>query len=559
MSQNKIIIYQILTRLFGNHNTTRKKNGLISENGVGKMNDITDTVLCKIKSMGVSHVWYTGIIRHATTTDYQAYGIPSQHHAIVKGKAGSPYAVTDYYDVHPDLAVDVNQRMQEWLQLIKRTHHCGLKVIMDFIPNHVARQYCSVVKPKQVEDLGMSDKVTLAFSPQNNFYYCPDQSFQPQFDLLSDENKAYDEHPAKASGNDRFDNHPDINDWYETVKLNYGVDYTWDGQRVEHFSPIPDTWKKMTDILLYWASMGIDGFRCDMVEMVPQAFWAYAIPIIKQKHPQLIFIAEIYGPDKYRPYLSAGFDYLYDKVGMYDCLRDVICGRRSASEITHQWQNNDDIVEHMLYFLENHDEQRIASDFFCSDPFKAMPAIAVSLLLQSNPFMLYAGQEFGEPGMDHEGFSGIDGRTTIFDYWFLESVNNGFYNRKKLSDGAKKLENEYQKILLLANEQKAISQGQFFDLMYVNPHSDHFNPDRQYTFIRKYKEDVLLIIANFDVHPASLRIHIPEHAFDYLQMSEKRVDAVDLLTGQHQNWEWKKKTVVSTDINGYQTRVYKFK
>src|SRR5574344_1486720 len=342
---NKILIYQIFTRLYGNRNTTRKKNGTITDNGSGKFSDFDQKTLKHIKKMNFSHVWYTGVIRHATQTDYSEYGIPRQHPAVVKGKAGSPYAIVDYYDIDPDLADDVDNRMKEFEALVTRTHKAGLKVIIDFVPNHVARQYHSIRKPAEVADLGANDNSDCGFDPQNNFYYCPECSFDPMFDLRmgvsTDDSKAdvsdeeYTEFPAKATGNDHFDNHPGPNDWYETVKLNYGVDY-WTG--FGHFEPVPDTWNKMTDILLFWASKGVDGFRCDMAEMVPTASWSYATGILKSKYPKIIFIGEVYDPAQYRNYIhKGGFDFLYDKVGMYDTLRSVISGSASASAITSAW------------------------------------------------------------------------------------------------------------------------------------------------------------------------------------------------------------------------------
>ena len=397
-SNRKVLIYQIFTRLYGNRNTTRKENGTIAENGCGKFADFSTTVLNRIASLGITHVWYTGILRHATQTIYSEYGIPRQHPAVVKGRAGSPYAITDYYDVDPDLAVDVTHRMQEFEELVARTHEVGLKVIIDFVPNHVARQYHSICKPEGVKDLGETDIPEHGFDPQNNFYYCPGQRFTPYFDLYHGEAEPYLEEPAKATGNDHFDNAPGQNDWYETVKLNYGVDYY--AGRVGHFHPMPDTWQKMTDILLFWAAKGVDGFRCDMAEMVPAEFWAYATQEVKKRYPDIVFVGEVYNPNEYRRYLAAGFDWLYDKVGMYDTMRAIICGQQSTQAISWAWQQTDDIRDHMLYFLENHDEQRIASDFFAADGRKGFPAFAASLLMQKNPVMLYAGQEYGERGMD---------------------------------------------------------------------------------------------------------------------------------------------------------------
>ncbi len=526
----KVIIYQAFPRLFGNSNPTCKPHGTLQENGVGKMSAFDEPRLRRIAEMGFTHIWFTGVIRHATATDYSDYGIPRQHPQVVKGKAGSPYAITDYYDIDPDLADDVDLRMDEFEALVKRTHEMGMKVIIDFVPNHVAREYHSIRAPKGVEGLGDGDDQNMHFSPQNNFYYCPGQPFRspvaPQEGMVP-----YEENPAKCTGNNRFDYCPGVNDWYETVKLNYGINYTdWGGQSY-HFDPVPSTWKKMTAILLFWASKGIDGFRCDMAEMVPTDFWKYATDRVHDAYPHLDFIGEVYDTGQYRNYIQAGFNYLYDKVGMYDCVRDVICGNRPASSITYYWQCQDDISQHMLYFLENHDEQRIASEPFCGDARKALPGVMVSALLRGNPFMLYQGQEFGEAGMDAEGFSGRDGRTTIFDYWQLNKVYRGYFDRTKLTREELSLQLAYQQILQIARNEKAVSEGSFFDLMYVNPYSDRFDPHRHYAFLRKYGHSLLLVVANFSSQTRELSVMIPGHAFDVLGLPERTQRGVDLLSG----------------------------
>ena len=528
----KAIIYQIFTRLFGNTNTTRKHNGTLTDNGCGKLNAFTPAVLRRIKELGATHVWYTGVIRHATTTDYTRYGIPRQHPAVVKGNAGSPYAITDYYDIDPDLATNVEKRMNEFESLVKRTHKAGLKMIIDFVPNHVARQYKSTAKPKGIADFGENDNTGMQFSPQNNFYYCPEQSFAADIDLYHGEELPYEEFPAKATGNDCFGNRPGRNDWYETVKLNYGVDYCDAGGVSTHFSPTPDTWKKMLDILLFWAGKGVDAFRCDMAEMVPSAFWQWVTTEVRKKHHNVKFIGEVYDPGRYREYINAGFDYLYDKVGMYDSLRDVVCGHRSATDITRQWQTNDDIADHMLYFLENHDEQRIASDFFAGDARKGIPALMTSALMRTNPFMLYAGQEYGERGMDEEGFSGRDGRTTIFDYWSVDSLIHGYSSRRQLTKEEKSIEATYKKVLNIATNEKAVTEGKFFDLMYVNPTSADFNADRQYVFLRSNEDDLMIVLANFSDENSDCKINIPQHAFDYLNLKQGIMEGTDLLNGE---------------------------
>ena len=549
-------IYQIFTRLFGNQNMTRMPHGTMQENGVGKMNDITTNVLNRIHDMGFTHVWFTGIVRHATTTDYSTYGIPRQHLAIVKGKAGSPYAITDYYDVDPDLAVQVSKRMNEFEALVKRTHKAGMKVIIDFVPNHVARQYHSICKPQGVRDLGENDDVNKHFDIHNNFYYCPGYPFEPAIDLCKDASEPYREYPAKCTGNDCFNASPSANDWYETVKLNYGIDYTDAGGRSDHFDPMPDTWRQMTDILLFWASKGMDGFRCDMAEMVPTAFWQYAIAKLKATYPHVMIIGEVYNPSLYRDYIASGFDYLYDKVGMYDCLRDIVCGKRPAHHITRQWQSVDNILPKMLYFLENHDEQRIASDFFCGSAERTLPAFMVCAWLHTNPVMVYAGQEFGERGMDAEGFSGLDGRTTIFDYWTVRSIIEGYYQRGKMDKRSQRLSEVYQKILQLCH-QPAIAQGQFFDLMYANSqHSALFNPDEQYVFLRKSAEQLLLIVMNFSPNQQRVHVNIPQHAFDFLHLRQATCKAVDLLTHQEQRAEWSASVPFVAQIPGYGGRIY---
>ncbi len=516
----KLVIYQVLPRLFGNKNIRRIPLGTLTENGTGKFQDFDSKTLRRIKQFGATHIWFTGVLRHATTTDYTSYSLPTQHPSVVKGKAGSPYAVCDYYDVAPDLAVDVNKRMAEFEALVERTHKAGLKVIIDFVPNHVARQYCSQVKPEGVEDIGENDDKSLHFSPKNNFYYCVNTPF------VAPMGGDYEEIPAKATGNDCFSAQPTVNDWYETAKLNYGIDYNdWSGVPSKHFSPTPALWDKMTNILLFWASKNVDGFRCDMAEMVPAEFWDYATKKVKKQFPRIIFIGEVYDPRQYRNYIYSGFDYLYDKVGMYDTLRCVITCGCPTSEITARWQETDDIRDRMLYFLENHDEQRIASDFFAKDARKAVPAFIISALLGKNPVMVYAGQEFAESGMDCEGFSRQDGRTTIFDYWCVESIRRGFYDRRKLSPFQREMENQYKAILNIALSEKDILEGEMFDLMYVNPHLQ----TKQFAFLRGKG---MLVVVNFDGRETTLPIFLPAHAFDFLHMKEGEVKAHDLLTNE---------------------------
>ena len=531
--KEKMIIYQVFPRWFGNIKKDLIKNGYIQDNGVGKFSDFTPLALNKIKELGTTHIWYTGVIEHATETDYTAFQIQKDHPAVVKGKAGSPYAIKDYYDIDPDLADQVENRMQEFEDLVKRTHDAGMKVIIDVVPNHVARQYHSDAHFNYIEDLGQTDDTSKAFSPNNNFYYIPGTPLTLPF--TDEDGMEYSEFPAKATGNDRFNPFPTSNDWYETVKLNYGVDYQ--NGRTCHFDPIPDTWKKMLEILSFWASKGIDGFRCDMAEMVPVEFWGWVIPQVKEQF-NVIFIAEVYNPNEYRNYIHNGhFDYLYDKVGLYDTLRAVISGNTSANDITHCWQSLEGIQNNMLNFLENHDEQRLASDFFAKDGSAGISGLIVSSLMNTNPMMIYSGQEFGERGMDEEGFSGRDGRTTIFDYWSVPTLrnwnNNGQFNEEKLTEEQKQIYHSYKNILNIANQEPAITQGVFYDLMYSNKENPLFNNNNQYVFLRKYKNEVILVVANFTRFEQTVFINIPDEVFTTLGIKDNAAAYLkDLITGQ---------------------------
>lgn len=523
MRNNKIFIYQLLPRLFGNNATENKKNGTIEENGSGKFKDISDIVLQKIKESGYTHVWYIGILAHASATDYTRFGIPAEYPEIVKGKAGSPYAIRDYYDVDPDLSTNITQRMQEFEALIHRTHNAGLKVIIDNVPNHVARNYRSVSKPDDTPDLGDNDDSFTSFSPQNNFYYLPGNELEIQLPPEKLAKSTYKESPAKATGNDCFTHKPTQYDWYETVKLNYGVDYL--NGKSEHFDPVPDTWVKMRDMLLFWAEKKIDGFRCDMAEMVPLAFWQWAIPQIKIKYPGIIFLAEIYNPAAYRDFLRDHvFDYLYDKVGLYDVLRDVSSGYRPSSDITFVLNSVGDIQLQMLNFLENHDEQRLASDYFLKEGENGKAAMIVTCCINRNPVMVYAGQELGEKGMDEEGFSGKNGRTTIFDYWSVDTLrrwnNQGKWDDSLLTQKEKSLQNFYSRLIRLCNEEEALSDGSFYDLMSANYENRDFDSTRLFAFLRGTKLSLLLIAVNFDRKEQECTVHIPAHAFSFFDRTD---------------------------------------
>ena len=550
--KKKAIIYQLMPRWFTNCNEKCVPNGSIRQNGCGKFNEIDESKLRSIKSLGATHVWYTGIIEHATATDYSRQGITPCNAHVVKGKAGSPYAIRDYYDVCPDFAVKVKDRMKEFEALLERTHRVGLKVIIDFVPNHVAREYESDAKPNGIQDLGENDNPMMFFDPKNNFFYITGQEFAPVGVDLGSGEKAYREYPARATGNDCYSASPSRDDWYETVKLNYGVD-PWNGST--HFDPVPPTWDKMLDILKFWTAKGVDGFRCDMAHMVPVAFWHWAIKQIKAIHPDIVFIAEIYDVALYRSYIhEGGFDYLYDKVTLYDTLRGILCDGWPASDLTRCWQTVEGIGAHMLNFLENHDEQRIASKQFCGEPFKALPALVVSATMSKCPFMVYAGQELGEPAADAEGYSGLDGRTTIFDYWSVPTLRR--WHQGKPTAPERQLRTMYRKILNLCNSEKTLAEGNFFDVMYVN--YDTLDTQRQFAYLRHCDGAMSLVVANFGDEAVNTSVRIPGHALDCARMESGEYNITELLSGETTTGTLSGDSVMPVQVPANSARIYRF-
>lgn len=517
----------MLPRLWGNDKVRPKKNGTLAENGTGKFSDIDTATLEYLKWLGCSHVWYTGILRHSTQATED--GCTPSHPQFVKGKAGSPYAICDYYDVNPYLADDPQKRIEEFEALIERSHAAGLKVIMDYVPNHVSRDYGKVTRTEGHPVLGEDDDKSVHWKSENDFFYYPGQSLSLPTPVPKGM-KPYHEMPAMATGNNCYTPNPGVNDWYETVKINYGDSHT-------------ATWDKMLDILLYWSAKGVDGFRCDMVELVPTEFMKWLIEKVKEQYPSVIFIAEVYKKELYGEYVrSVGFDYLYDKSGLYDTLRTVIEKNtedngmpvelwQSATGITRNWQFLSDLQPYMLNFLENHDEQRFASDFFGKDAYKTFAPLYVSLYLNTAPFMVYFGEEVGEKGMNEEGYSGKDGRTTIFDWWSISSIKRlrqviqtGEYKTlepgKLVKAGMKKEEAEvfckFAAALRFAAIDEAIRQGTTYDLCYCNMGSDGFDKNRHFAFLRDHENHTLLIAANFSGTDTKMKLRIPEHAFDWM-------------------------------------------
>lgn len=520
---DKHVVYQMMFHLWGNQNANVKKNGSAAENGVTKFKDVSTKGLQALKKKGYSHLYTTGILEHATMEDFSAFGSPLDHPQVVKGRAGSPFAIKDYYDVNPFLADKPAERMQEFAAMLDRVHQADLKLVLDFVPNHLARVYHSDQKPAGVVDFGQNDNKDLSFSPSNNFYYLPGT----QFTIPTGVNPPvlvtvpYIEIPAKVSGNNVFSAQPSIHDWFETVKLNYGVDIQHGNQT--HFDPIPDTWLKMTDVLLYWTKKGVDGFRCDMAEMVPVEFWAYAIPKVKALNPEAVFIAEIYNPQEYRNYIfKGGFDYLYDKVGLYDGIRHIMEKKPGAStaDITRVWQNESgDFANHMLRFLENHDETRLNTPAFAANNFwSTIPGMVLTASMHDGPLMIYFGQEFGEKAQEIEGFNEADDRTTMFDFYRVDThqrwLNGGKFDGGKLTAAEKEIDSFYTELVAWINSSEVIQRGKFFDLQYAQ--NAAYPKDKVYAYLRYTDKGRNLIICNFDSVNHDFNIEIPTLALDMM-------------------------------------------
>ena len=519
-TSEKFVVYQMMFHLWGNKQTELVRNGSYKSNGVTKFKDVSDVALQALHAKGITHLYATGLIEHATMEDFTAFGSPLDHPSVVKGRAGSPFAIKDYYDVNPFLADDPSKRMDEFKAMLKRIHANGLQLIIDFVPNHLARQYASDQKPNGVVDFGIHDNQQVAFDANNNFYYLPGTQFtvpvgvHPPIPVTI----PYTEIPAKVSGNNVFSPQPSINDWFETIKLNYGVDYQHGNQT--HFDPIPNTWIKMHEVLSYWTELGVDGFRCDMAEMVPVEFWTYAIGKIKKQNPKIIFIAEIYQPDRYRDYiLKGGFDYLYDKVGLYDGVRRLMQQKPEAdcADITRVWQHESgDFANHMLRFLENHDEHRLNTPAFAANNFwSTIPGMVITAALHDGPLMVYMGQEFGEKANEIEGYNEADDRSSMFDFWRVEThqrwMNGGKFDGGSLTSDEKKIDAFYQDLFKRVSSSAPITQGAFFDLQYAQ--NENYPGKKVYSFLRYTDKERLLVICNFDAQQGQLfNVVIPDLA-----------------------------------------------
>lgn len=586
--KERVRIYQLFVRLFGNTNETRRQNGTLLENGVGKFADINDAALTSIREMGFTHIWLTGVLQQATATDYSEFGQPADDTDLLKGLAGSPYAIKDYFDVCPDYAVNPARRLEEFRELIERLHAHGLKAIIDLVPNHVARSYDSCVKPDRnfgtCGGAGAGDDTTKFFHPHNNFFYLrPDGNGPPlrlptvrdgqpvsptcQLPLQKCDGLFAGEMTfGRVTGNNAVTWAPQLHDWYETIKLNYGFDFTDPNKSVREYpnawspdKPIPDTWMKMDQVIEHWQSLGVDGFRCDMAHMVPPEMWSWTIEQARQRQPGVFFMGEAYDDDPAKvpgsdPFvarlnfergnvlfdlLNAGFNAVYD-APVYRTLKRIYDGAGWANDIDGQIAD-DFICHNSVRYAENHDEVRLAAHGEWGDAGLDVgrPVSATLYGLSRGAIMLYNGQEVGEPAEGAEGFGGDDARTSIFDYWsmpeFVKWVNGHRYDGARLSAQQRQLREFYGRLVNLAGE-PAFRDGKFFPLNPVNRDNPAFGrcPGEQtsghwlYAFLRHdvSSQQRFLVVAN--LHPTisfqNVRILLPVAAMEFLDFDQQPSD-----------------------------------
>jgi glycosidase len=546
------VIYQLMVRTFGNTNETRKPGGTMAENGCGKFADITPAALDSLREMGFNHLWLTGVLEQASGTTYPSRSADDPD--ILKGIAGSPYAIRDYFDVCPDYAVDPDRRLDEFKDLLGRCKGHGFKVIIDFVPNHVARSHQSDVRPGS--SFGLEDDRGVFFSRDNHFFYLQphhhgggpplklptggrpgcDGRFEPETEF------------GRVTGNNVISWEPSIHDWYETVKLNYGHDFTT-GRDSSHLpgpdSPpdlVPKTWRTMDEVLGHWQRMGVDGFRADMAHMIPMEFWRWVVKRCRSRDPGVFFCAEAYDNDPAKltdghvldALLDAGFDAVYD-----DPAYDVLEGLYASGK----WANDLDPLtftgrrfHRSLRYAENHDEVRLANpgEWGGLGMQVGKPVSAVLFTMGRGPIMLYNGQEVGEPAIGAEGFCGDNARTTIFDYWsmpeFAKWVNGGKFDGGRLSDGRKSLREWYGK-LIRATHARAFTDGEFYGLNHANKENprfgrvgdENFSGHWLYAFLRRDSKSgqAFLVVANFHGSETlrGVKVRIPHDAQMFLGLT----------------------------------------
>jgi glycosidase len=597
----KLRIYQMFPRLFGNTNPNRIPNGTYQQNGCGKFADLNDESLTSLKKLGFDAIWVTGVLRQATTRDYSSIGLPPDDPDLLKGIAGSPYAIRDYFDVCPDYAADPAQRITEFKALLARAKKHDLKIFMDFIPNHVARSHTSVVHPER--DFGKDDQGIEFFSSDDFYYLQADKDGPPlrlaTFDprkkepltpttkvIWEDQESRFpglkekidglfqgEAKRGRVTGDNQNTWQPNRDCWYETIKFNYGYDFTLGakGQRkhptvLQPDLPVPNLWNKMDAVLAYWQEMGVDGFRCDVAHIVPSEFWHWALARARERNPKTFFYAECYEGDtrlevpdanpelavfKSNPtsLLEAGFDAVYGH-DAYRRLMEIYQDKAWANDLDSASRAGF-VGDNSVRYAENHDEVRVASPQHWGGhgPLVGRPVSGILFGLSRGPVMVYYGQEVGEPAdVGAAGFELDKGRTTFFDYWsvptLIQWMNNGQYEGGGLPELNRDLRAFYGR-LLNSLTHPALAQGNFIPLNPANQNNPTYHvPDGKkengrwlYSFLRydPVSKQSLLVTAN--LHPktaaSGVKLKLSEEAAGLLALSpEAAVTGSDLLSAK---------------------------
>ncbi len=568
------VIYQLFVRHFSNTEHNGVQNGTIETNGCGTFNGVTEEALRSLARMGCTHVWLTGVLRHATQTAHP--GVPAQPKSIVKGIAGSPYAVVDYFDVDPDLASDPALRMTEFEALVQRCRLVGLVPLMDFIPNHVSRAYHA--EGEGHEDFGEGDDKNVFFSAEQGYFYLTANCEGDGPPLMLPDGVFEGERSfGRVTGNNAATWTPDACDWYETVKLNYGYNFMAGLASLrllpDWMSPkhkVPKTWRIMDDILAFWQEKGIGGFRCDMAHMVPMAFWKWALSHARVRRSSVFFMAEAYNDHMKTTYedpcaalLEAGFNAVYDSA-CFHLAENVYLGGNWANDFDRLFRSDPKYMSHGVRYIENHDEPRVCSPKAWNGVgHKVMPAVMTLVYASGKgPVLVYNGQEVGERAEGPGGYGGDNGRTSIFDYTCLPRlqpwVEAGF-DADALPPDAAKLRDFHCRLLPIL-QHPALERGDFYGLNWANMKNPTFGKEPAdessghwtYAILRHHGASTALVVGNLspDINFYNLRVSIPQHAFGWSGISTEKVKATSLLKNPGQSTIYTRQEL---ELNGLKT------
>ncbi len=516
---SNVVIYELPVR-------TYLAKGAHEEN-TGKLSYLTIEVLKEIKELGVDYIWIAGILENANPKIVDP--------DVVKGDAGSFYAIYDNWDISSQVG-----NLDEFDALIERAHSIGLRVLIDFIPNHTARVHKTDVVCKEEIDFGKGENPNENFSLDNNFYYLGSNStFVPPKTSLPGVDGFFDmdifmpgiqfESPARVTGNNVLSALPQYHDWYETVKLNYGLNLFSDGKP---FIGASKTWKQMLDVAIYWLNKGVDGFRVDVTHGVAVEFWYYFINEVRKVQPNAFFVAEAFEEDPIKStgfslekLFDAGFDSVLNGPMYWNLRRQALLSQNmNSSTYYHSPGSRKSILDNgysFTHYMGNHDEVRLASSFFApsleSRVDRAWLGLAYSIyaaLLPGN-FLIHGGDEFQEEASLPGVFGGYDGRTSIFDFVYQPQTRTWLYEERP--HWMINFREMYRRLFSLKkripfNIKHSTSNPTFIDLMKIN---DSKNISKWVSaYVRFFNNERYLVVMNADPHNShEVTIHFTSRRF----------------------------------------------